>query len=210
MRNFTFIIATVIAALGVMSSPVFAERPAKYDELEKWVIEFMKEKKETYEKNNPGEIFAWKFVEFKNFPDCQGMTVGSSNDVLRGLYFPIGGGGGGDVSKGIKVVNKDTHEDDGKIIVQIGIASWAQKSGMANNATKHYRLYEYYYAKGDDGDMVWFYEGTDKVNRKVVLHVTCRQIKAKIIGDIEGWKESCSCDDVSAKAKSIWDIIRGK
>jgi hypothetical protein len=142
--------------IGVLSvfSLCLPIRADKYTDLRDVVVERQAKAKEDFEASNPNKSYVWKFVGFKYFPDCDGRTVASSGDVLRGLYKSIGCSEGGYQEKGIKVVNKDTYEADGKITVYIGIVSWAQSEDN-NNPTKVYRLWQYEYNIAEETWYQW-------------------------------------------------------
>jgi hypothetical protein len=191
----------------------------KYTDLKDYIVERQAKAKEDFEAGNPNKNYVWKFVGFKYFPDCNGQTVASSGDVLRGLYKPIGCSEGGYQEKGIKVVNKDTYEDDGKINVYVGIVSWAQTEDN-NNPTKVYRLWQYEYNINEEEWYHW---------EEPMRTVKCRLVKKnktvkgsgsvgsgsnkakgnfEYSGEIE--EEECSCGGGSNSGGGILDWLFGK
>lgn len=165
MHKFTVSTAIVFALLGVMSSSVFAQDDVanvkkpdwleqarlaiksrlfveKEDPKEKYVLleQGITERMEG-EKNNQSsdsKQFAWKFLNFKYFPDCDGSVP---TRTLKGLFFSADG-----VRNAFRVVNKNTWQDDGFIVVQAAVLSYTEDAISGKEGEKHYRAFRWKYS----------------------------------------------------------------
>jgi hypothetical protein len=137
--NNSFFVATVFVLTASFSG--YCD---KYRELCDSVVRYQTEHKLYFESKRQNLKLLWEFVDFKDFPDCSGVTARSSGDSLKGLYKPIGRSVGGYRANGIEIINKDTYETDGSIFVYVGIVSWLQRDNI-DSPIKNYRLWKYEY-----------------------------------------------------------------
>jgi hypothetical protein len=203
MRNLIALTMMVVALLGVMSSPVQANRigdffdkisqddpKQKYRDLEGIVQGQMDD--QASQNTTDEKQFNWEFVEFKNIPDCSGQV--HHDYVLKGLFYGAGG-----KSNVFRVVNGKTCEKDGHIKVQFCILTYLRKAIGGTVAEKHFRVYSWRY---DLDTKKWRQTG-------IITHIRTWPCKKKPIKGVDWtYEDVCGeCVGSNSGSGSFWDFF---